>query len=120
MKKINKKDRDALKERLIVQRDFLQAVLKGELDNLANFDRTTMFDDLTTGAQECISHDIQAGLGENAAVELASIKAALKRIDTPEFGICEECNKPIATNRLKAIPHVSTCLKCQAELESEG
>lgn len=115
--KISKEDLDLLKKKLLEQQTFLIKYLKGELDNLGVSDSENMSDDISGGAQDTISHDIQAGLGENASAELANVQEALARIDSPEFGVCDICDKPIMLQRLKAIPHVSTCLKCQTELE---
>lgn len=112
--KINKADLASLKKRLLEQEALLVSCLKGELDSLAYSDRNLTADDV---AQDTSAQDVQAGLGENASAELINIREALRRIDSPEFGVCDICDKPIAVQRLKAIPHVSTCLKCQTELE---
>lgn len=53
--------------------------------------------------------------------ELALVKARqrimvltnlLKGIDSPDFGICIKCNRPIATDRLKAVPTARRCIAC--------
>ena len=46
------------------------------------------------------------------------IRAALKRIETGDFGYCLTCDDNIALKRLKARPETTTCLSCQAERES--
>lgn len=42
---------------------------------------------------------------------------ALERLKEGEYGICEECGEPIAPARLKAMPEVTTCVRCQDRLE---
>lgn len=42
---------------------------------------------------------------------------ALERLKGGEYGICEECGEPIAPARLKAMPEVTTCVRCQDRLE---
>ena len=37
---------------------------------------------------------------------------ALKEIDSPDFGICIKCKKPIPVARLKAVPSVRRCVEC--------
>ncbi len=37
---------------------------------------------------------------------------ALARIEDGSFGICEECDEPIAFKRLKLDPTLSTCIIC--------
>ncbi len=120
LKKISKADLELLRKKLLEQQKSLRAQLKLELDNLASYDRPVMSDDISGGAQDSVSQDVQAGLGENAAASLADVHEALQRLDSPEFGVCDICDKPIATTRLKAVPHALTCLKCQTELEKAG
>jgi DnaK suppressor protein len=44
--------------------------------------------------------------------ELARVKAALERLDTDEFGYCENCGKEIAPARIEHSPAASTCITC--------
>ncbi|MEL7480894.1 MAG: TraR/DksA family transcriptional regulator [Pseudomonadota bacterium] len=44
---------------------------------------------------------------------LASIEAALGRMDRGSFGYCVECGTQIDIERLKANPVVSHCLDCE-------
>jgi DnaK suppressor protein len=37
----------------------------------------------------------------------------LKRVDSPEYGICINCGKPIPFERLKAMPSATRCLSCR-------
>ena len=46
------------------------------------------------------------------------IRSALDRIEAGEYGRCEECEEPIARQRLNAILWARFCVKCQALLES--
>lgn len=59
---------------------------------------------------------IASSRNRNRAAKLARIEAALRRIDeTPEdFGLCQECDEPIAQRRLAAMPYVELCVNCQA------
>ncbi|MEO8592057.1 MAG: TraR/DksA family transcriptional regulator [Candidatus Solibacter sp.] len=50
---------------------------------------------------------------EREAKSLMQIGAALKRISAGEFGICLECEEPIAPKRLAAVPWAAYCLHCQ-------
>jgi DnaK suppressor protein len=42
---------------------------------------------------------------------------ALDRLRGGEYGICEECSEAIAPARLRAMPEVTTCVRCQDQLE---
>lgn len=48
---------------------------------------------------------------------LAMVKAALEKINTDAYGLCEECEKPINEKRLKALPWVKYCIRCQSRME---
>jgi RNA polymerase-binding transcription factor DksA len=45
------------------------------------------------------------------------IAEALERLREGEYGICQECSEPIAPARLRAMPEVTTCVRCQDRLE---
>jgi DnaK suppressor protein len=42
---------------------------------------------------------------------------ALQRLRGGEYGLCEECGERIAPARLRAMPEVTTCVRCQDRLE---
>lgn len=42
---------------------------------------------------------------------------ALERLRDGEYGVCQECGEGIAPARLKAMPEVMTCVRCQDRLE---
>jgi RNA polymerase-binding transcription factor DksA len=42
---------------------------------------------------------------------------ALERLRGGEYGICQECEERIAPARLRAMPEVTTCVRCQDRLE---
>src|SRR5438309_11075859 len=45
------------------------------------------------------------------------ITAALERLDEGEYGVCVECGETIASARLRVMPEVTTCVRCQDRLE---
>ena len=45
------------------------------------------------------------------------LEEALDRLRDGEYGLCVECDEPIAPPRLRAIPEVTTCVRCQDRLE---
>ena len=47
-----------------------------------------------------------------------AIDEALKRIEEKTYGNCLDCDKPIASRRLKAVPYASLCIACQRARES--
>lgn len=45
---------------------------------------------------------------------IADIEHALEKIAKGTYGVCDDCGKPIASERLKVIPQASLCLDCKA------
>ena len=43
--------------------------------------------------------------------------AALRRLETGDYGLCTQCGDAIKPARLAALPEVETCLTCQDEIE---
>lgn len=53
-----------------------------------------------------------AALLADARHELTEIDAAVARRSAGSYGICERCGRPIAAERLEALPAARTCLAC--------
>jgi RNA polymerase-binding protein DksA len=53
-----------------------------------------------------------AAIGRAAAEELQQIDRALERIAQGRYGLCNECGRPIADERLRAAPYASRCVEC--------
>src|SRR5262245_3572852 len=45
------------------------------------------------------------------------LAAALDRLRSGDYGTCIECDEPIAPARLRALPEVETCVRCQDRRE---
>src|SRR5947209_13851940 len=44
---------------------------------------------------------------------LRNVRAALRRIDEGEFGICVHCEEDISPKRVNAVPWTAFCIQCQ-------
>lgn len=44
--------------------------------------------------------------------DLARVEAALRRIESGDYGYCVSCDEPIAEKRLRLDPAVPTCVDC--------
>ncbi len=58
-------------------------------------------------------------LRDRAQQQLALVDAALVRLDAGTFGRCLRCGKPIAPERLEALPWAEHCIDC-ARLIAQG
>ena len=68
-------------------------------------------------ATDTLDREIDYTLGENSEHVLASIDAALQRIEAGTFGTCETCGNPIGEERLEAIPYATQCIDCRRRAE---
>ena len=56
---------------------------------------------------------------EQVESELLEIEAALERLERGTYGICQACGRPIAAERLEALPATRFCVDDQAKAERE-
>lgn len=68
--------------------------------------------DLEDQAIEVQNDEVVARLEEEARLELAQAERALARIAARIGDYCEKCGKPIAPDRLKALPYTTRCKNC--------
>jgi RNA polymerase-binding protein DksA len=64
--------------------------------------------------------EIEFATRELLVERVRRIGAAIERLNDGEYGICVECEEPIAPARLKVMPEVETCVRCQDRLERYG
>ena len=69
-------------------------------------------------ASEAFEQAKDLALRQNAEQLLAQVKDALGRFEQGAYGICEQCGVEIDPARLKALPYVTLCLRCQQRLSS--
>jgi DnaK suppressor protein len=67
---------------------------------------------------EMISHNEEHFADHETAV-LHDIDVALGRLEAGGYGICVECGREIADERLRATPTAATCIECQERVEKE-
>jgi len=65
-----------------------------------------------------ISTQTYYSLLERKTRELEKVNMLITRLEQDEeFGLCEECGKPIPVARLMIVPEATTCVPCQREIE---
>lgn len=57
--------------------------------------------------------DEQQELAGQLARVLRDVEDALTRLELGTFGRCEGCGRPIAAERLRALPRARLCVRCQ-------
>ncbi len=63
---------------------------------------------------------IKIAVQERAWKRMKEIRTALKRMESVDYGECEECGGDIGPARLMARPTASLCVDCQNALERQG
>ncbi|MEO8291276.1 MAG: TraR/DksA C4-type zinc finger protein [Gaiellaceae bacterium] len=74
---------------------------------------------LADSATATLNREIDYTLEENSEHVLTAIDEALERIDNGTYGTCGRCGKPIAEERLEALPYANRCIDCK-RLEERG
>ena len=79
-------------------------------------------DPMTYGSQAAAASQVfeqqrDLALRERNEQHLAQVEAALRRLDEGTFGTCASCGRPIAPERLEAIPWAALCIDCKRSEE---
>ena len=73
---------------------------------------------MTYGSQAAAASQVFAqqrdlALRDRADQQLELVTEALARLDKGTFGTCVRCGRPIAPDRLEALPWAARCIDCQ-------
>ncbi|MGH2370774.1 MAG: TraR/DksA family transcriptional regulator [Chloroflexota bacterium] len=74
-------------------------------------------DHLADDGTELFEREKSIGLEQTLQEHLRHVNHALARIDEGTYGTCERCGKPIAKERLDAIPEATLCIEHKAQDE---
>lgn len=105
-----------IRENLLARRAELTSRLE-QITSDVRHEEEPLSADFAEQATERENEEVMDALGSQARQELALISSALRRIEEDEFGECIECGKPIADQRLEALPFAETCIDCAATAE---
>jgi len=105
-----------IKQNLIVQRNILLNEAEEALNMLPG---QTIFPDMGDQASAEIDRSFMLRLRGREQRLLKKIEAAIDKIDSGTFGICEACGEEISIKRLEARPVAGMCIFCKTEQEEE-
>lgn len=80
----------------------------------------TPFADEVDEIQANESREIGFATRELLVERVNRLSAALDRLNEGDYGTCVECDEPISPARLRAMPEVQTCVRCQDRIERLG
>jgi RNA polymerase-binding protein DksA len=80
---------------------------------------------MTYGSQAAAASQVfeqqrDLALRDKNQVHLEAVEAALARLDSGTFGTCVRCGRPIAPERLDALPWAAHCIDCQRIVAKGG
>lgn len=99
---------DALKHKL----ELRLAALQVRLSSLKKDVTQPHSGDSVEQAQERENDEVVDVIGNETALSIRAIFAALERIENGTYGACYSCGQPIGEARLKAIPEATRCSGC--------
>jgi RNA polymerase-binding protein DksA len=111
----------------------LEEELKGAVNRLRRMDGAVALEDLpgVIGDNSPFADEvdeIQANEGREIGFatrtllveRVHKLRNALEHLRDGDYGTCVECGEPIAAARLRAMPEVETCVRCQDRIERYG
>ena len=64
-------------------------------------------------ATETLELEKRLSLENRTRQEMAGIEHALEKFEKGSYGLCDNCGKPIAPERLEALPQATLCINCK-------
>ena len=108
------------------QKEQFKQIIEEQIENLGNEIeeiRSAIYPNKGEGTSDKVAHisfkqeqSIHFQRYEEATKRLNRLKHAYLTVDTPEYGICRECEEDIPLERLKLVPESIYCVSCMNEL----
>lgn len=94
--------------------------VQGEIDRLMALLEHSEVDPSEDEADpDVVERETTMALVEALELRVAEINAALAKVETGGYGICERCGEPIDPERLKIMPEATMCVQCKALTERQ-
>jgi DnaK suppressor protein len=113
---LNKRDLQRFRKLLLEQRKRIEGNAAKTLAGDIHVDPDDFPDEIDIASSE-VNLQFAGRLREREQGLLAKIDAALKKIDTGEYGECRTCGEAIGVARLRARPVAELCIECKSEQE---
>ncbi len=99
-----------------------QKRLHDELDTLEDSNRPSEtrregspFGKREEEATESLELEKRVALEKQVGEHITEVEHALHKFEEGTYGLCDSCGKPIAKDRLEALPQASLCVECKAK-----
>ena len=113
-------DLDDFRRLLIAQREELESVADAgdEAASTVELDQTRVGRLSRMDALRAQAMSVEAQ--RRRETNLRRIAAALRRIDTGDFGFCAGCDEPVDPRRLAVDPAATHCVSCASQQNNQG
>jgi DnaK suppressor protein len=115
-KRAGKSRSQFFRARLLNERQRLASHLKTWMANTVESSGRRSADDADL-ASVGVDQETFCQLGSAESDAVAQIDAALEKLETGSYGVCEECGEKISPARLKALPFAAVCVNCKSQQE---
>ena len=101
-------DTKQIKDKLLTQRAELVRRVGAIKADFAG-GKSADFSEQTTESE---NDEVLHSLRHEAETEIRQINRALEKIESGDYGVCEQCGDAIPAGRLEAIPEATLCTRC--------
>jgi RNA polymerase-binding protein DksA len=101
-------DPETARASLLAERERLMQELGERIENPGQM----TYGSQAAAASQVFEQQRDLALRDRSRLDLSRVEAAIRALDDGTYGTCTNCGKPIATERLEAIPWVATCIDC--------
>ena len=115
---MQKKELDRFRNLLVKERGSIVQKASKTLSEESTLDVADMPDEIDQASAE-YNQSFIFRLRDREKYYLSKIDKAIRKLDDGVFGVCEECEEPIAMKRLEARPVTTLCIRCKEEQEME-
>jgi DnaK suppressor protein len=109
----NKEAYEPYRKILLKRREELCSSVKNHAQELPDTGMEGVAGDTSDHAAADFASEMFGALLERQAGTLEEVERALRKMDEGTYGVCEICEKPIPSKRMKALPWARFCLDCQ-------
>ncbi|WP_426415487.1 TraR/DksA family transcriptional regulator [Aestuariirhabdus sp. LZHN29] len=106
-----------LRQSLLSQRDELTQQLHQGLDSSAIVELDQQAFGRVSRQDALLQQSMAKATVQQAEEQLRQVTRALARIESDDFGYCEQCEEPIGYARLRVRPEAPWCMACQSMSE---
>lgn len=115
---MEQKDIERFKAILLQEKQEVLRKAAKTLNEEAKVDTNELPDETDQASSEYLQ-SMALRLRDREKTYLNKIENALKKIESGDFGICEECGEEISLRRLEARPVTNLCIRCKEDQERQ-